>query len=91
MKMIDRDRDNMTICETSPVYGTTDNAMNESGYASGIPPCIWGTPQEGLPPPPIMRLDSNITVIKRVNSTNAHRGVMGHWQMRGIWAKGHGY
>ena len=91
MKMIDRDRNNMTICETGPVYGTTDNAMNESGYASGIPPCIWGTPEEGLPSPPILRLDSNITVIKRVNSTNGHRGVMGHWQMRGIWAKGHGY
>ncbi len=87
MEMIDRDRNNMTICKTSPVYGITDRAMNESGYASGIPPCLWGTPEEGLPAPPIMRLDSNITVIKRVNSTNGHRGVMGHWQMRGIWAK----
>lgn len=91
MKMIDRDRNNATICETFPAYGSTDNAMNESGYASGIPPCIWGTPEEGLPPPPILRLDSNITVIKRVNSTNGHRGVMGHWQMRGIWAKEENY
>ena len=25
-------------------------------------------------------------MVKRVNSTNAHYGVMGQWQMRGAWA-----
>ena len=86
MEMIDVDR-NVTICKTTPHYGTTDDAMNEAGYAAGIPPCVWGTKEEGLPFPPVLSLDTNITVIKRVNSTNGHRGVMAHWQMRGIWAK----
>ena len=87
MEMIDIDR-NVTICKTRPHYGTSETqSMNELGYAAGIPPCTWGTKEEGLPYPPILSMDTNITVIKRVNSTTGHRGVMGHWQMRGIWAK----
>jgi hypothetical protein len=87
MEMIDVDR-NVTICKTHPHYGTSlTQAMNEEGYAAGIPPGVWGPKEEGLPPPPILSLDANITVIKRVNSTVGHRGVMAHWQMRGIWAK----
>ena len=77
---------NDTICYTQPHYGQTDEAMNEAGYAAGIPPCLWGTAEEGLPPPPVVSLDTNITVIKKVNSTVKHYGVMGHWQMRAIWA-----
>jgi len=85
MQMINTDT-NETLCYTEPHYGTTDMPMNEAGYAAGIPPCLWGTAAEGLHSPPIVSLDSNITVIKRVNSTSAHFGVMAHWQMRGIWA-----
>ena len=86
MEMIDTDN-NVTICKTQPFYGTTDQAMNEAGYAAGIPPCMWGTKEEGLPYPPVLALNANITVIKKCNSTVGHRGVMGHWQMRAIWAK----
>ena len=57
-------------------------------YAAGIPPCVWGSADEGLPSPPIVSLDANITVIKLANSTIEHYGVMGHWQMRAVWAKG---
>ena len=84
--MIDTDN-NVTLCKTEPYYGTSDKAMDEAGYAAGIPPCIWGTKEEGLPFPPVLPLNANITVIKKVNSSIGHRGVMGHWQMRGIWAK----
>lgn len=87
MEMLDSDT-NVTICRTSPHYGTGDDAMDEAGYAAGIPPCLWGSSEEGLPPPPVVSLDANITVIKKVNSTIGHRGVMAHWQMRAIWAKG---
>mmetsp|Transcript_472 Transcript_472/g.736 ORF Transcript_472/g.736 Transcript_472/m.736 type:complete len:955 (+) Transcript_472:147-3011(+) len=85
MEMINEDT-NETICYTEPHYGVSDMPMDEAGYAAGIPPCIWGTPEEGLPFPPILNLKTNITVIKKVNSTVGHRGVMGHWQMRAIWA-----
>ena len=77
---------NETICETKPHYGTSDSPMDEAGYAAGIPPCIWGSEAEGLPPPPVVSLDTNITVVKHVNSTNGHHGVMAHWQMRAVWA-----
>lgn len=85
MQMINADT-NETICYTEPHYGKTDRAVDEAGYAAGIPPCIWGTAEEGLPPPPVVSLDTNITVIKKANSTAKHYGVMGHWQMRAIWA-----
>eukprot|EP00946_MAST-07B_sp_MAST-7B-sp1_P003171 g3171.t1 len=87
MEMINADT-NETLCYTEPAYGMSDQATNESGYASGIPPCLWGSEAEGLPAPPVVSLDTNITVIKKANSTVKHYGVMGHWQMRGIWAKG---
>lgn len=85
MEMINADT-NETLCYTEPAYGVSNQAMNESGYASGIPPCLWGSEEEGLPSPPVLRLDTNITVIKRANSTVKHYGVMGHWQMRAVWA-----
>ena len=77
---------NQTICRVTPHYGQTDAPMNEAGYAAGIPPCLWGTKEEGLPPPPVLHIDTNITVIKKANATVKHYGVMGHWQMRAIWA-----
>lgn len=77
---------NETICKTEPAYGTGDAAMNESGYAAGIPPCIWGTPGENLRPPPVVSLDTNLTIVKLTNSSDGHYGVMSHMQMRAIWA-----
>ena len=50
--------------QVAPVYGRTDAAMDEAGYAVGIPPCIWGDNETGLLPPPVVSLDTNITVIK---------------------------
>ena len=56
---------NETICHATPVYGTGDEPLNEAGYAAGILPCIWGTKEEGLRAPPVLSLDTNITVVKR--------------------------
>ena len=53
---------NETICHATPVYGTGDEPLNEAGYAAGILPCIWGTKEEGLRAPPVLSLDTNITV-----------------------------
>lgn len=83
MEMKNADTDE-TICYSQPHYGTTDQVMNEAGYAAGIPPCLWGSAEEGLPSPPLLNLDTNMTVIKKANSTVGHRVVMGHWQIRAI-------
>lgn len=60
--------------------------MDEAGYATGILPCIWGTEEEGLNPPPVVPVSAEVFAIKKVNSTIKHTGVMAHWQMRAVWA-----
>jgi len=59
--------------------------MQEKGYVVGIPPCVWGSEEEGLLPPPMIHLDTNLSTIKRANSTNGHWGVMALWQSRGVY------
>ena len=74
------------ICVNEPEYGSGAAAYDEHAYLVGIPPCVWGTQAEGLRPPPVLSLDSNLTTIKRVNNTNGHWGVMGMWQSRVAYA-----
>lgn len=88
MEIINADT-NETICKIEPIFGnSTTQIMNEAGYLYGIPPCVWGYQEEGLLPPPIVSLDTNITLIKKANATYTHYGVMGHWQMRAAWYMG---
>ena len=68
-------------------YGTGTAAQNESSYVIAIPPCVWGSPEEGLLPPPVIHLDSNLSTVKRANSTNGHWGTMALWQMRGAYIR----
>jgi len=82
------DGKDVSLCKSHPVYGQGDAPMDESGYIAGILPCVWGSAAEGLAAPPVLSLDTNVTVIKKANSTNFHYGVMGHWQIRGAWADG---
>lgn len=73
------------ICRNEAVYGTGTKAFNESAYVTGIPPCVWGTEAEGLAPFPILHLTSNLSTVKRGNSTNGHWGVMALWQARATY------
>ena len=76
------------LCRVSPRYGRGDGVWDEAGYL-WLPPCLWGdhagAAKEGLLPPPVLRLDANLTAIKHVNATSYHYGVMGIWQMRGSY------
>ena len=60
------------------------DVMDEEGYVVGLPPCIWGGEHGGTPPR--LTLDTNLTGIKKANSTYFHYGVMSRWQMRAAWA-----
>lgn len=72
------------ICRSVPLYGTTVGApLDEKSYAYGIPPCVWGGADEGLPPPPLLSLETNLLVIAKYNSSVPHTGVMAMWQGRG--------
>eukprot|EP00051_Salpingoeca_urceolata_P006258 m.83056 g.83056 ORF g.83056 m.83056 type:complete len:545 (+) comp14750_c0_seq2:647-2281(+) len=75
------------ICRQTPVYGkspaaTKENPYDEQGYVA-IPPCLYGSEDEGLAPPVYLRFDSNITSIKKNNNTYGHYGEMAMWQGRG--------
>ncbi len=48
---------------------------------------MWGSAAEGLRPPPAIRLDSNLSCVKRSNNTYGHWGDMALWQMRGAYVR----
>jgi hypothetical protein len=77
------------LCRNTAEYGngtSGSDVMQERGYVVGIPPCVWGTEEEGLHTPPMIHLDTNLSTVKRSNSTNGHWGVMALWQCRGVYA-----
>lgn len=88
MELINADT-GQSICLVTPIYGNGgDEVMNENGYVVGLPPCVWSNdPNDGLEKPLRLGLDTNLTAIKKSNSTYFHYGVMSHWQMRGAWAE----
>ena len=73
------------ICRNEAMYGKGTSPHDETGYVVGIPPCLWGAAEEGLRPPPIIRLDGHYSSVKRANNTNGHWGVMALWQMRAAY------
>eukprot|EP00729_Bicosta_minor_P005846 gene5846-9467_t len=81
-----------SICRTVPTYGTmksnttSGNArFEELGYLA-LPPCIWSEngEEDGLPEPPLLTWDANVSAIKTCNSTYYHTGEMARWQGHGV-------
>ena len=83
-----------SICRQVPTYGTLRAGANgtadpnrrfeEAGYLA-LPPCLWSDDSSsGLPAPPLLRWDTNLTAIKHCNSTYGHTGEMARWQGHGI-------
>jgi len=72
------------LCRVEPIYGKSkDKIFDEDGYLA-LPPCLFGAPSEGLPPPVLLPLDAELISIKRNNNTLPHTGEMALWQMRGV-------
>jgi hypothetical protein len=67
------------------VAGNSTEAQNEADYL-WLPPCQWGSAEEGLRPPPVITAATNFTSEKYTNNTVAHSGVMAIWQGRAAWA-----
>jgi len=77
---------NELLCRHDPVYGKSADIFDELGYIT-IPPCLFGSADEGLPSPTFLSYDTNLYSVKKNNNTNAHYGEMASWQMRGVLVK----
>jgi hypothetical protein len=66
------------ICRQRPVYGGSHvidlPAFDEPGYIA-TPPCLWGSPEHGLEPPPLMS-GVTVRVVSVTNNTYGHHGEM---------------
>ena len=61
-----------------------DDRFDEAGYIT-LPPCLWGTADEGLAPPTWLPPNTPMLSIKKNRNTHAgHFGEMASWQMRGV-------
>ena len=74
------------LCEILPVFGTDATPMNEQEYLY-LPPCMWGSADEGLRPPPTFMPDSKFRAVKHVNSSVYHYGVMAIFQMHASYVE----
>ena len=72
------------LCSQKPTFGTGTKIFNEKGYIA-IPPCLWGSEDEGLIEPIFLPANANLTSIKLNNNTYSHYGEMASWQMRGVF------
>lgn len=83
-----------SLCRNVPTYGTLRAGANgtadpnrrfqEDGYLA-LPPCVWSEdPASGLPQPPLLTWDTNVSAVKVCNSTYGHTGEMARWQGHGI-------
>merc|ERR1711871_1258 len=70
------------LCHGVPNLGKSEAVYDEEGYLS-TPPCLWGTAEEGLLPPPVLQRNTTLQMVTYFNSTYGHPGQMGIWQMKG--------
>lgn len=71
------------LCHMEPIFGQGVEVFNEKNYVA-LPPCVWGSVEDGLEEPELLSLDTELLSIKRNNNTIGHYGEMASWQMRGI-------
>lgn len=70
------------LCEETAVYGqgvSTGGKFAEPGYIL-VPPCVWGSPEDGLEKGPDLT-DVVLRVVKHTNATYGHHGEMAHGEI----------
>mmetsp|Transcript_39533 Transcript_39533/g.93014 ORF Transcript_39533/g.93014 Transcript_39533/m.93014 type:complete len:936 (+) Transcript_39533:53-2860(+) len=76
-----------TLCLQQPIYGqgnVNKDRFDEAGYLA-VPPCLWGSPAEGLVEPIYLPPHTEILSIKKARNTHSgHTGEMSVWQMSGV-------
>lgn len=79
-ELINKDTGEM-LCYGKTHLGSTEENYREAGYLF-TPPCLWGSPEDGLLPPPVLLQNTTLQMITYFNSTYDHPGQMGIWQMK---------
>jgi len=72
------------LCVGVPVHGQSENVFDEMGYLF-IPPCTWGSLEEGFRRPPVLYMNTTLRMVTYFNSTYGHTGQMGIWQMKAAY------
>ena len=73
------------LCRQETVYGDGDPKIrfDDAGYLT-LPPCLWGSADEGLQPSILLKKGTPLFSIKKNRNTHmGHFGEMASWQMRG--------
>mmetsp|Transcript_21584 Transcript_21584/g.56256 ORF Transcript_21584/g.56256 Transcript_21584/m.56256 type:complete len:515 (-) Transcript_21584:295-1839(-) len=73
------------LCIGAPEYGDSDEARNEEGYVTSIPPCLWSHEDPGLPSPPRLFNETRLISIAKYSTDPQRWGAMALWQMRGVY------
>eukprot|EP00928_Gymnodinium_smaydae_P061805 TRINITY_DN4579_c0_g3_i1.p1 TRINITY_DN4579_c0_g3~~TRINITY_DN4579_c0_g3_i1.p1 ORF type:complete len:919 (+),score=147.86 TRINITY_DN4579_c0_g3_i1:333-2759(+) len=75
------------LCRQLPYYGQGNfpkDKFDEAGYVV-LPPCLWGSKEEGLEPSQWLPKGTPLISIKKNRNTDiGHFGEMASWQMRGV-------
>lgn len=75
------------LCQSFPTYGGDNTVQRhasdtskyqEAGFVA-VPPCLWGSPEYGLTPPPNLN-GVTLRIVKTSNATYGHHGEMAHGQ-----------
>lgn len=79
---------NELICRQQPLYGDgSGEDFEEAGYVN-IPPCVFGSKEEGLPAPPGgdrgLPFGTRLFSRKVCRADNGHHGEMSLWQTYGV-------
>jgi len=69
------------LCYGTTILGHSEANYDEAGYIF-TPPCLWGSAEEGLLPPPVLQKNTTLQMVTYFNSTWGHPGQMGIWQMK---------
>ena len=75
------------LCHQGALYGqgnVSHDRFDEEGYVA-LPPCLWGSKEEGLLPPVYLEPGTQLYAVKKNRNTHAgHYGEMASWQCRGV-------
>ena len=76
--------DGTLICRQEGTFGTSNRTFDEEGYLH-VPPCVWGSEEEGLMPALYLPFNTTLFSKKVAKANFGHHGEMSLWQTYGTF------